>query len=79
MSAEQSWRRHTNKPPGAVSKCPPSSLPAGLAVMDGDVSCVRKVLERGLQKLLWSQLDPTVRGGAWGSSCWLFELGRGLL
>lgn len=44
MSAEQSWRRHTNKPPGAVSKCPPSSLPAGLAVMDGDVSCVRKVL-----------------------------------
>lgn len=44
MSVEQSWRRHTNKPPGAVSKCPPSSLPAGLEVMDGDVSCVRKML-----------------------------------
>ena len=44
VSVEQSWRRHTNKPPGAVSKCPPSSLPAGPAVVGGDVSCVRKVL-----------------------------------
>lgn len=44
VSEEQSWRRHTNKPPGAVSRCPPSSLPAGPAVMGGEVSCVRKVL-----------------------------------
>lgn len=41
--------------------------------------CVRKVLERGLQKPLWSQLDPRIRGRAWGSSRWLFELGRGVL
>ena len=38
VSEERWWRWHTDKPPGAVSKCPPSSLPAGPAVMGGEVT-----------------------------------------